>query len=143
MCLEYGQDGAVLHQHQHIVVDVVVCDLREYIEELLLQLAILGAEHHCGSDRREAQLEFIACGILAEQAIAGCLTTYVVIFEDKVETASGIIKDMISQDAEAPISDSESELLAIFVVHYFCNNENLADGTAVTASDIEAFLGIN
>ena len=64
-------------------------------------------------------------------------------FEDKVETASGIIKDMIPQDAEAPISDSESELLAIFVVHYFCNNENLADGAAVTASDIEAFLGMN
>jgi hypothetical protein len=64
-------------------------------------------------------------------------------FEDKVETASGIIKDMIPQDTEAPISDSESELLAIFVVHYFCNNENLADGAAVTASDIEAFLGVN
>jgi hypothetical protein len=64
-------------------------------------------------------------------------------FEDKVETASGIINGMLSQETETPLSESESELLAIFVVHYFCNNENLVDGAAVTASDIEAFLGVN
>ena len=59
-------------------------------------------------------------------------------FEDKVETASGIINGMLSQETETPLSESESELLAIFVVYYFGDN-----GVAVTSSDIEAFLGVN
>ena len=64
-------------------------------------------------------------------------------FEDDVRIAAGVINGMLSEETQSPLSSGESELLAIFAVYYFCNDEYYTDPSGVTSADIEAFLNMN
>ncbi len=64
-------------------------------------------------------------------------------FKENVRIAQGVINSILSAEEQTPLGDGETELLAIFVVHYFCTEEYYESAYGVTSSDIEAFLGIN
>ena len=64
-------------------------------------------------------------------------------FENDVRIAAGVINGMLSEETQSPLSSGESELLAIFAVYYFCNDEYYTDPSGVTSADIEAFLNMN
>ena len=64
-------------------------------------------------------------------------------FEENVDTAKETINSILSAETQTPLGDGESELLAIFVVHYFCTDEYYGNSIGVTSSDIGTFLGLN
>ena len=64
-------------------------------------------------------------------------------FEENVDTAKETINSILPAETQTPLGDGESELLAIFVVHYFCTDEYYGNSIGVTSSDIETFLGLN
>lgn len=64
-------------------------------------------------------------------------------FEENIEIAQSTIASILSAEAQTPLEDGETDLLAIFIVHYFCTEEYYKSPVGVTSSDIEVFLGIN
>ena len=85
LSLEDSYNLAILNQHQHIVVDVVVSGLREGLDELHLQILVLRAEHLGRAKVREAQSEFIACSILTEKAVASATATQAILVQNDIE----------------------------------------------------------